>query len=343
MLSTNDRTEREGGAVSLSAHLTARHGRAWTAGVPPRLSALPGASGWPAASQTTRSCRARTQAALAAGVLAFSAAAPLGGCSGPRGRPGAGGQAAPGGEPPGLEPDFDPGRRRHVRRTTPRRSPAARRPAAARTRARARRWRPSRPPTPTPACCSTSQHAPAPPPPAPEPMPAPTPAAAVCACRRPPPVRRRAAAGRAGAASAAARAALADRASARRPSGPPRPEPERRPVVGTSPTPRPDSRARRRAPRHACLYRLSRCRRPLRPGRRPSRSPAAPAAAPVRGDSYTVRRGRQPLVDRAAAARPGGLGGPDRPRGQPALGAQPGADRHRRPRACCTSAPCCEL
>jgi nucleoid-associated protein YgaU len=94
--------------VSLTAHLTtgtAEHGRLVFHPECPRCRAERLAGNLAADSLVSR----RGQAALAAGLLAFSAGAPP---SALAQAPDAGQQqeeATPGGEPPGLEPDFDPG------------------------------------------------------------------------------------------------------------------------------------------------------------------------------------------------------------------------------------------
>jgi nucleoid-associated protein YgaU len=94
--------------VSLSAHLTAGtadHGRLRFHPDCPRCRAerLAGALGGD--SLVSR----RAQAALAAGLLAFSAGAPAAAAQVPEVDPERQGAPAPGGEPPGLQPDFDPG------------------------------------------------------------------------------------------------------------------------------------------------------------------------------------------------------------------------------------------
>src|SRR5215218_7864819 len=94
--------------MSLSAHLTAgtaEHGRLRFHPDCPRCRGerLAGALG------TDSLVSRRAQAALAAGLLAFSAGATPAAAQAPGVPPEQQGAPAPGGEPPGVQPDFDPG------------------------------------------------------------------------------------------------------------------------------------------------------------------------------------------------------------------------------------------
>jgi hypothetical protein len=94
--------------VSLSDHLAASsadHGRLGFHPACPRCRADRPA--WPVGGDSLVSRRA--QAALAAGLLAFSAGAAPAGAQVPEVDPEQQAAPAPGGEPPGLEPDLDPG------------------------------------------------------------------------------------------------------------------------------------------------------------------------------------------------------------------------------------------
>jgi LysM repeat protein len=94
--------------VSLSAHLTAGtadHGRLSFHPDCPRCRAERLAGSLAADSLVSR----RTHAALAAGLLAFTGAAPAATAQVPELDEQQGAAPAPGGEPPGLQPDFDPG------------------------------------------------------------------------------------------------------------------------------------------------------------------------------------------------------------------------------------------
>jgi LysM repeat protein len=94
--------------VSLSAHLTAGtadHGRLAFHPDCPRCRAERLAGSLAADSLVSR----RTHAALAAGLLAFTGAAPAAAAQIPAADEEQGAAPAPGGEPPGLQPDFDPG------------------------------------------------------------------------------------------------------------------------------------------------------------------------------------------------------------------------------------------
>jgi LysM repeat protein len=94
--------------VSLSAHLTAGtadHGRLAFHPDCPRCRAERLAGSLAVDSLVSR----RTHAALAAGLLAFTGAAPAAAAQVPELDEQQGAAPAPGGEPPGLQPDFDPG------------------------------------------------------------------------------------------------------------------------------------------------------------------------------------------------------------------------------------------
>jgi LysM repeat protein len=94
--------------VSLSAHLTsgtAEHGRLAFHPDCPRCRAERLAGSLAADSLVSR----RTHAALAAGLLAFTGAAPAAAAQIPEVDEQQDAAPAPGGEPPGLQPDFDPG------------------------------------------------------------------------------------------------------------------------------------------------------------------------------------------------------------------------------------------
>src|SRR5918992_1488965 len=101
-------SREEEAAVSLSAHLTAGpadHGRLAFHPDCPRCRAERLAGSLAADSLVSR----RTHAALAAGLLAFTGAAPAATAQVPELDEQQDAAPAPGGEPPGLQPDFDPG------------------------------------------------------------------------------------------------------------------------------------------------------------------------------------------------------------------------------------------
>ena len=332
MLATRRPQREEGHAVSLSAHLTAgtaEHGRLAFHPDCPRCRAERLAGNLAADSLVSR----RAQAALAAGLLAFSAGAPPRRLLRPRTPTSTRRTTTPGGEPPGLEPDFDPGGDDTFDddtaplpggaeaggsedegigppvETEPTTDPDA--PTAARRASRPRHRRR----------------------PAPEPMPAPTPATPSIAChaRRQSPAEPPVAELEPGSAGPPEqRRASRERKAPER--SPKTHEPERRHLIGANPTPRPGSpgpvAAAVASPAPATATPVAVASPPTTAA---VSQPGSPADGLISGPELHRARGRQPVVDRATAARPGGLGGPDRARGQPALGAQPGPDRHRQP------------
>ena len=237
---------RRGGAVSLSAHLTAgtaEHGRLR---VPPRLPALPGG----AARRQPRAdslVSASPGGLLAAGWLAFSAARRRRRVRRPRRRGEPGADAGAGAAARRRAASLRPGGDETRCDTTRRRGCAALRPEAGDTEDEdvgGARWRPSRPPTAgAPPVLDPSRPLSTPAARAVEPPPATPPTGtAAGACDRPP-AAPRAATGRRAGAAAPRSPSRASVESARRPSVPQAARVERRPVIGTSPTPPPESPA----------------------------------------------------------------------------------------------------
>jgi LysM domain len=280
--------------VSLSAHLTAGtadHGRLAFHPECPRCTAERLAGSFGADSLVSR----RAQAALVAGLLAFSAGAAPAAAQMPQDDPEQQETPAPGGEPPGLSPDFDPGSEDTfdyetaplpggpeaggeedeglgapvetepatdieappVVEDTPEAPPAAPEPAPA----------PAPAPTPTPPPAAAT---PAPPPPTPA-----VPPAAELEQPAPPPEQRK---------------TSTKRKTPER--GPKTHTVERAPAIGTSPTPAPQNAAPVvqpvEAPAPPTTVPVS---QPAPPATVPVSQPSEPASAPITGSSYTVRAG----------------------------------------------------
>jgi nucleoid-associated protein YgaU len=273
--------------VSLSAHLTAgtaEHGRLLFHPDCPRCRAERLAGNLAADSLVSR----RGQAALAAGLLAFSAGAPPALAQAPDTDQQQG--ATPGGEPPGLEPDFDPGDGDTFDYDTA--------PLPGGAEAGGNEDEGLGPPVETEPTTDPDarlvlddEHAPAPPPPGPESMPAPTPATPsvpptpVPLAPEPP----------AGELEQAAPQAEQRQTSSERKAperSPKTHEAERRSVVGTSPTPRPG----RPAPVAEAVASPARpTATPVAVASPPTTAavsrPGSPADGVIRGQRYTVRAG----------------------------------------------------
>jgi nucleoid-associated protein YgaU len=273
--------------VSLTAHLTAgtaEHGRLAFHPDCPRCRAERLAGNLAGDSLVSR----RGQAALAAGLLAFSAGAPP---SALAQAPDAGQhqeETTPGGEPPGLEPDFDPGGGDTFDYDTA--------PLPGGAEAGGSEDEGIGPPVesepttdPDARQLLDEEQAPTPPPPAPEPMPAPTPATPSVPAA-PLPLAPEPPAGEQAAPQPEQRHTASERKAPER--SPKTHEAERRSVFGPSPTPRPDS------PIPVAEALAS----PARPTSTPVAvasppitaavsQPGSPADGVISGQSYTVRAG----------------------------------------------------
>jgi nucleoid-associated protein YgaU len=272
--------------VSLSAHLTAGtadHGRLAFHPDCPRCRAERLAGSLRADSLVSR----RTQAALAAGLLAFSAGASPALAQVPEVDQQQ--ETAPGGEPPGLSPDFDPGGDDTFDYNT---APVPGGPEAGGEEDEGL-GAPleTEPPTDIEAP-PVVEDTPEPPPAPPAPAPAPAPAAAPAPAPAPPP------AAVAPAPPAAPAPAVPPAAELEQPA--PQPEPrktsmkrkiptrdpkthkvEHRPVIGTGPARPPESRAPD----------VQQAAAPASSTTVPVSQPSAPTSGPINGPSYTVRAG----------------------------------------------------
>jgi LysM repeat protein len=281
--------------VSLSAHLTAgtaEHGRLRFHPDCPRCRAerLAGSLG------TDALASRRARAALAAGLLAFPAAAPSAAAQAPEMKPRPDAAPAPGGLPPGLQPEFDPGGEDSFDYEA---TPLPGGPEAGGQEDEGVGPPVETEPTTGPeAPLPLEQEAPAPiaPTPAPttpEPTPAPAPAPPLPSPPAPVP--------------APQQPASPPLAEVEQPAPQPGPrekstttkpredatktrEVERRPVVGTSPTPPPKSAAPVVLPvvSPAPTAPVS---QPAPPTTAPVSQPSAPPSGPIRGPRYTVRAG----------------------------------------------------
>jgi nucleoid-associated protein YgaU len=273
--------------VSLSAHLTAgtaEHGRLAFHPDCPRCRAERLAGSLAADSLVPR----RGQAALAAGLLAFStgAAPALAQVPGPDQEQ----EITPGGEPPGLEPDFDPGGDDTFDYDT---APVPGGPEAGGHEDEGVGPPVEIEPTTEPDALLLleEEHAPPSQPTTPEPVPAlpPAPPSAL-ATPAPPPPEPPAAELEQPARQPEERQTSRERKA---PEGSPKAhEHERRPVIGPSPTPPPESRApvaeavTSSAPPTAAPVATT-----PQPTTAPVSLPSAPAGGPISGRSYTVRAG----------------------------------------------------
>jgi nucleoid-associated protein YgaU len=262
--------------VSLSAHLTAgtaEHGRLAFHPDCPRCRAERLAGNLAADSLLSR----RGQAALAAGLLAFSAAAPPALAQAPDADQHQ--EATPGGTPPGLEPDFDPGGDDTFDYDTA--------PVPGGAEAGGNEDEGVGPPVETEPTTDPDarllldeEHAPEPAPPAPEPMPAPAtetpsvPATPVPLPAEPPVAELEQPAPQ-------AEQGQSSRESKARKGSPKTHEVERRPTIGTSPT------ALSESPAPVAEAVAS----PAAPTTPPGSQTLALADGSISGRSYTVRAG----------------------------------------------------
>jgi nucleoid-associated protein YgaU len=270
--------------VSLSAHLTAgtaEHGRLAFHPDCPRCRAERLAGSLAADSLVSR----RGQAALAAGLLAFSTGAAPALAQVPE--PDQVQEVTPGGEPPGLEPDFDPGGEDTFDYDT---APVPGGPEAGGQEDEGMGPPVETEPTTDPdaGLLLEQEQAPAPAPPASEPVPAPTPAPppAPAAPVTPPPEP-----------PAAELEQPARQPEPRQPEerkAPERPpkthEVERRPGIGTSPTPESPAPVAQAvtSPAPPTTAPVS---EPSPPTTAPVSQPGEPARQPMSGPTYTVRAG----------------------------------------------------
>jgi nucleoid-associated protein YgaU len=273
--------------VSLSAHLTAstaRHGRLAFHPDCPRCRAERLAGNLGADSLVSR----RGQAALAAGLLAFSTGAGPALAQIPEADQHQ--EVTPGGEPPGLEPDFDPGGDDTFDYDT---APIPGGPEAGGQEDEGMGAPVETEPTTDPDAQLVLEEEPAtaPAPPAPEPVPAPTPTPpSVPDTPIPPSPELPAAELEQPAGQPEQRQTSRERKA---PEGPPETKDvERRPVIGTSPTLPPESPApiaeavaSPAPPATAPVSEAS----PTTTA--PVSQPGAPARRPISGPSYTVRAG----------------------------------------------------
>jgi nucleoid-associated protein YgaU len=269
--------------VSLSAHLTAgtaEHGRLAFHPDCPRCRAERLAGNLAADSLVSR----RGQAALAAGLLAFSAGAPTALAQAPEADQHQ--EATPGGKPPGLEPDFDPGGDDTFDYDTA--------PVPGGAEAGGSEDEGLGPPVETEPTTDPDarlllddEHAPAPSSPAPEPMPAPTPATpSEPATPAPVPAEPPVAELEQAAPPHKQRQASRERKA---PEGSPNThEPERGHAIGTNPTPRPDSPAPVAEP---LASRAPATATPVAVASPPTTAAVSPAGGRISSQSYTVRAG----------------------------------------------------
>jgi LysM domain len=278
--------------VSLSAHLTAgtaEHGRLAFHPDCPRCRAerLSGSLG--ADSLVSR----RAQAALAAGLLAFSAGATPAFAQAPATDPEQEATPAPGGEPPGLQPEFDPGGEDTFDYDT---APVPGGPEAGGEEDEGLGPPVETEPTTDPdADLLLEEESPAPPPPAAEPIAAPEPAPAPDPVPppapttpipppTPPPAEPPAAELEPPAPQHEQRKTSTKRKTPER--GPQTHEVERRPAIGTSPAPPPESLAPVPQSPAPAVQPLA---APAPPATVPVSQPTEPAGGPIIGRSYTVR------------------------------------------------------
>jgi hypothetical protein len=273
--------------VSLSAHLTAgaaEHGRLAFHPDCPRCRAERLAGSLEADSLASR----RGQAALAAGLLAFSTGTGPALAQVPE--PDQHQEVTPGGEPPGLEPDFDPGGDDTFDYDT---APIPGGPEAGGQEDEGMGPPVETEPTTDPDAqlLLQEEHAPAPVPPAPEPVPAPTPAPPPAPATPVPPASEPPAAElQQPAGQPEQRQTSRERKAPERP--PETHEVERRPVIGTSPTPPPESAAPfAQAVTSPAPPTTAPVSEPSTPTTAPVSQPSEPAQRPIGGPSYTVRAG----------------------------------------------------
>ena len=275
--------------MSLSAHLTAgtaEHGRLVFHPDCPRCRAERLAGNLAGDSLVSR----RGQAALAAGLLAFSAGAPP---SALAQAPDAGQhqeETTPGGEPPGLEPDFDPGGGDTFDDDTA--------PLPGGAEAGGSEDEGIGPPVesepttdPDARQLLDEEQGPTPPPPAPEPMPAPTSATpSIPATPAPVPAEPPVAELEQAAPPPEQRQASRERKAPER--SPKTHEPERRHLIGTNPTPRPDSPG---PVAEAVASPAPATATPVAVASPPTTAavsqPGSPADGVISGQRYTVRAG----------------------------------------------------
>jgi hypothetical protein len=273
--------------VSLSAHLTAgtaEHGRLVFHPDCARCRAERLAGNLAVDSLVSR----RGQAALAAGLLALSAGAPPALAQAPNASQPQ--EATPGGAPPGLEPDFDPGGDDAFDYDTA--------PLPGGAEAGGNEDEGIGPPVeiepttdPDARLLLDDEQAPAPSAPAPEPMPAPTPATpSVPTTPAPVPAEPPVVELEQAAPPPEQRQASRERKAPER--SPKTDEAERRHVIGTNPTPRPDSPA----PVAQAVASPTRSTATPVPVASPPTTaavsqPGSPADGPISGRSYSVRAG----------------------------------------------------
>jgi LysM repeat protein len=274
--------------VSLSAHLTAGtadHGRLAFHPDCPRCRAERLAGSLAADSLVSR----RTHAALAAGLLAFTGAAPAAAAQVPEVDEQPDAAPAPGGEPPGLQPDFDPGGDDTFDHEL---APLPGGPEAGGSEDEGLGAPVETEPT-TDTEALMLEGAPAPPAPAPEQPPAAAPQPPTTALPVESPAAPPAAVAPVATPPAATPVAETEapapqpgpRGTSKKGKTPKRPlkthEVERRPVIGTSPTP----------PQQSPEPVVQATAAPAPPTTVPVPSPSEPPDSPITGASYTVRAG----------------------------------------------------